>query len=146
MLRLSTLALAALLALPAADASAQQPNTTVSRVTLYRVLPAQRAVFDKDMRENLIPVWEAEKKAGVIVDYAVFTKNVRDSENDWNVGVNITYANWATLDGLQARIGPITLRHYGSAERRTSMGDARNAMRVVVSSTWLNPYNPNPNP
>lgn len=142
--RLSILSLAAVLALSAPPAIAQQAAapTAISRVTLYRIPAGQRPAFDKDMKENIFPIWEAQKKAGIIVSYAVFTKTTRDGENDWQVGTTVTYANWGALDGIGAKTDPITLKHYGSAERRTAAGDARNTFRVAVSAHWLGSYAP----
>lgn len=119
---------------PATQAPGQVTTTTVSRVTLYRIMPGQNAAFNRDVAENLIPVWEEFKKAGMIVDYAVFTKNSTDSPEDWNVGVTLTYANFAALDGFGAKAGPITLKHYGTAERRTAALNARTQLRSVVQS------------
>ena len=141
--RTSSLLLVVALTLPAAIA-AQAPaaNTTVSRVTLYRVLPGQGAAFNKDMKEHIIPVLEEQKKAGLIVSYGIFVKNTTEKEDDWSVGVTVTLANWGAVDGFVAKIEPITLKHYGSAEKRTEAALARSNLRRVVSSTWLTPYNP----
>jgi hypothetical protein len=140
MIRRPAFALALLIAMPFVPALAQPATqtqvapTTVSRVTLYRILPGQNAAFNRDVAENLIPVWEEFKKAGMIVDYAVFSKNSTDGPDDWNIGITLTYANFAALDGFGAKAGPITLKHYGTAERRTAAGNARNQLRTVVQS------------
>lgn len=142
MARRSALPLALLLGLPlttaAAQPAAQAPvtvtTTSVTRVTLYRILPGQNAAFNRDVLENQIPVWEEFKKAGMITGYGVFSKNSTESPEDWNVGTTLTYANFAALDGFGAKAGPITLKHYGTAEKRTAAGNARNALRTVVSS------------
>ena len=144
MKRLSKLAIALLLALPAAPIAAQAPApvTTITRVTLYRVLPGQGQAMAKDIKEHFIPLEEEYKTAGLIVGYGTFTNTTKKDENDWTVGTTVTYANWGALDGLGSKINPITLKHYGTAEKRTAAGDARNAIRVVVSANWLGAYNP----
>ena len=141
---LSKLTIALLLALPAASIAAQAPApvTTITRVTLYRVLPGQGPAMAKDFKEHFIPLEEEYKKAGLIVAYGMFTNSTKKDENDWTVGTTVTYANWGALDGLGAKTSPITLKHYGTAEMRTAAGDARNAIRVVVSASWLGAYNP----
>jgi len=135
-----TFALAFLLALPLVPAAAQPPapvqvtTTAVTRVTLYRIVTGQNAAFNRDVLENLIPVWEEYKKAGMLVDYAVFSKNSTESPEDWNIGISLTFPNFAAFDTFGARTGPITLKHYGTAEKRTAALNARFALRTVVSS------------
>ena len=138
----SALSLALLLALPllplaaqpAAPAPVQVTTTSVARVTLYRIATGQNAAFNRDVLENLIPVWEEYKKAGIITGYNVFSKNSTESPDDWNIGISLVYPNFAALDNLGAKTNPITLKHYGTAEKRTAALNARNALRTVVSS------------
>jgi hypothetical protein len=109
----------------------------VSRVLLMRVNPGMGQEFNRDMRQHLLPVWEEEKAAGILVNYSVFTNTTASSPDDWGVGYTLTYPNWAALDSLGARTGPITLRHYGSAEARTAAGMRRDQLRTVVQSMLL---------
>lgn len=142
MSRVSSLAL--LLLLPVAtlvaqpSAGQQAPvritTTAVSRVILLRILPGQAAAFNRDMLENIIPIYEAAKAAGIIVNYTVFGKSTSDGEEDWQRGITLTYANWAAIDGLAQRMDAITLRHYGSAERRTQVEQARQSLARTVSA------------
>jgi hypothetical protein len=109
-------------------------TTAVSRVVLYKLLPGQGPAYNQDVLEHLMPVYEAEKQAGILTGYQFFSKTTTDTPEDWNVGVVLTYANFAALDNLATRTDPITLKHYGSAEKRTAAGTARNQIRTVVSS------------
>src|SRR3989475_8274278 len=110
--------------------SAQQPAgsvkvtpTTVTRVILFKVNPGQRPAFDQDVMSNLIPVFEEEKKAGILTGYEFFNNVTADNPNDWTVGMLLTYANYAALDGLGDRTDPIELKHYGSAAKRQAAGE-----------------------
>ena len=69
--------------------------TTVSRTFLYKINPGQRPAFDQDVMSNLIPVFEEEKKAGIITGYEFFNNVTADNPNDWNVGMLLTYAQFA---------------------------------------------------
>ena len=60
------------------------------------------------------------------------------SRDDWQMGITITYKDYAALDGLGAKTGPITLKHYGSEIARTLAGDARAKLRVLMSSNLIN--------
>jgi len=146
-MRIPTLvAAAALLAVGAANSplAAQQraaPTDTmtmtpgpVMRVVLMRANTGMGQEVAQDMRHHLLPVWEEEKTAGILLNYSVMTNTTTESPDDWTVGYVLTYPNWAALDSLFARTGPITLRHYGSAEARTAAGDRRDQIRTVVSS------------
>jgi hypothetical protein len=126
--------------LPTLPAVAQQApvrttTTAVNRTTLYRLLPGQGAAYAQDVFEHGMPVLEEQKKAGIITGYQFFSKATTESPDDWNVGVTVTYANYAALDNLGAKLDPITLKHYGTAEKRTAAAAARNQIRTLVRST-----------
>ena len=129
-----------LLVLPAVPVVAQQgggvrvTGTTVTRVTRYRVNPGQRPAFDADVMENLIPIYEEYKKAGIITDYGISNNVTQGNANDWNVLITLVYPNFAALDNLGARQNPILLKHYGSAAKQQAAGEKRNQIRGVVQS------------
>lgn len=83
---------------------------------------------------HLIPIYEEFKKAGIIVSYSFFGKSTLESPDDWTFGTMLTYPNYAGLDNLGSRTNAITLKHYGTAERRTLVGNGRNAIRTAMSS------------
>jgi len=127
--------------LPWAQVAAQQAAggvkvtpSTVTRVILVKINPGQRPLFDQDMMDNQIPIFEEEKKAGIITNYEIFNNVTTNGPNDWGVGIALTYPNYATLDNLGERTDPITLKHYGSAEKRQEAADHRNQIRTVQSS------------
>lgn len=133
------LALAALaLAITAAPALAQQsPNTTpttVTRVTLVKIKPGHGDQYWADIRQNLKPVYDEQKRQGLLTDYSVATKSTTDSPDDWGVVITVTYPNWAALDTFTSRSDPITLKHYGSAANRTAAILARIEHGTIVSS------------
>lgn len=141
MSRISLLPGLLLLALPLAPVAAQQAaapitvtTTAVSRVTLFKILPGQGAAHNQDVLDHLIPIYEEYKKAGIIVSYSFFGKSTLESPDDWTFGTMLTYPNYAGLDNLGSRTNAITLKHYGTAERRTLVGNGRNAIRTAMSS------------
>lgn len=134
--------LAGFVVLRRSQVSAQTVNvkvtpTTVSRVVLVKVNPGQRPAFDQDMVSNEIPVFEEEKKAGILTGYQLFNNVTADSPSDWSVAIVFTYPNYATLDTLAERTDPITLKHYGSAAKRQAAGEHRNQIRTVVSNRLI---------
>lgn len=145
MTRVTALVGALLLAAPLAPAFAQQPAAApvtvttagISRVTLFKILPGQGGAYNRDVMDNLIPIYEEAKKAGILLSYSFFSKLTTESPDDWGVGITLTYPNWAALDNLGAKMAPITLRHYGTAERRNAANTARGELRTVVSSMLM---------
>jgi hypothetical protein len=127
---------------PWARVTAQQPAagsvkvtpSAVTRVILIKVNPGQRRDFDQDMMDNAIPVYEEEKKAGILTNYEIFNNVTTNGPNDWGVGIALTYPNYAMLDTIGERVDPITLKHYGSAEKRQAAADHRTQISTVVSS------------
>ena len=139
-------ALAGFIALHRSGVSAQTVNvkvtpTTVSRTVLYKINPGQRPAFDQDVMTNLIPVFEEEKKAGILTGYQFFNNVTADNPNDWNVGMLLSYSNYAALDGLGDRVDPIELKHYGSAAKRQAAAEHRNQLRTVVSNRLVRMVN-----
>lgn len=143
------LALAALaVALVSTDGLAQQsPNTnptTVTRVVLIRIKPGRSDQFWQDLRQHLKPVYDEEKRQGILVDYSVATKATTENADDWNVVLTLTYRNWAALDSLAPRTDPITLAHYGSAANRSAAANARIENESVVASFLVRNQSVNP--
>jgi hypothetical protein len=143
------MAVAALaLAVFAAPALAQQsPNTTpttVTRVILIRIKPGHADPFWQDVRQHLKPIYDEEKRQGMLADYSVSTKSTQDNPEDWNVALTLTYPNWAALDTFGPKTDPITLAHYGSAANRTAAGNARIEHGAIVASFLVRDQTVNP--
>ena len=133
------MAVAALaLAVFAAPALAQQsPNTTpttLTRVVLIRIKPGHADPFWADVRQHLKPIYDEEKRQGLLSDWSVSTKPTQDNPDDWNVVLTLTYPNWAALDTFGPKTDPITLAHYGSAANRTAAGNARIEHGTIVAN------------
>ena len=136
------------LMLCAAPALAQQsPNTTpgtVTRVILVRIKPGHGDPFWADVRQHQKPIWDEQKRQGILTNYTVATKVTLDNPDDWSVAGTFTYPNWATLDNLQSRTEAITLAHYGSAANRTAANIARLEHSTVVASFLVRDQTVNP--
>lgn len=121
------------------QAQAQDDTTpgSVWRVNLLKVKPGKMNDVLMDLRRNFRVVNEEFKRQGLIVDYRVYFNTTTDGPNDWDVATAIAYKNWAALDDLGPKADAITLKHYGSREKRREAGDARNQMRDLVSSRLM---------
>lgn len=138
----SVVAVPAAWAQPAAPAAVSDsgitPTPALLRVSLYRYAEGMQQAAIADMRTHLIPVWEAFKAAGIIVNYSTMTNVTASSKDDWQFGIVFTYKNWAALDSLGPKQAAITLKHYGSADARAAAGQARAKLRVLVSTNLVN--------
>ncbi|MGQ0543479.1 MAG: hypothetical protein ACT4O9_16810 [Blastocatellia bacterium] len=133
--------------------TATPPPTTagnVSRVTYFDVLPGKNAEFTTFLRTNTKPILDEQVKQGLIVSYGYFTKPVTEGPGDWDLGVVITYKNYADAIDFNAernaKFDAISLKHYGTAEARTKANDSLNAMRTVASSMLVRGLTLNPMP
>lgn len=122
---------------PAVSDSGFTASPVIMRVSLYRYADGMQAAAIADMQTHLIPTWEAMKQAGVILNYSVMNNPNPSSRDDWQFGITLSYANNAALDGLGAKNAAITLKHYGTAAARTAAGDARQKLRVLISSNQI---------
>jgi len=102
-----------LLSLATATAQDQYTEGTVERVTLVRILAGHFDAFMADIKNNLKPIWEAEKSAGLIEGYQVFFNQTRASIDDWDIGIALTYKNMAGLDGLEMKVLDLRMKQYG---------------------------------
>ena len=133
------LSLALLLAalMSAATTYAQNPNYNVGpvwRVTYVHIKPGQGDAFWADVRTHLKPIWDEQKKQGLIADYKLFTNATTNSSNDWSVGIAILYSNWAALDQIDAKAATIAVAHYGSRDAMMDAARKRAEISEVVAS------------
>jgi hypothetical protein len=79
---------------------------------------------------------EEQKKAGIILDYAVY-QTVPRGPGDPDLYLTVVYKNMAALDGLDARTDPIAEKIFGSMEQSNAASAARGKMRTLVGSELI---------
>ncbi len=109
----------------------------ISRVILLKIKPGKFDAFMQDLRDHVKPIWEEEKRQGVIMDYKVYLNSTTDTPGDWNVALALQYKNYAALDGLAAKASDITLKHYGSREAQQGALSRRIENAEVVASRLM---------
>jgi hypothetical protein len=125
------------LLMSAAGAHAQSPfynNGPVWRVVYIHLKPGQGDVFWNDVRQNLKPIYEEQKKQGLITDYKFWTNVTTDNPNDWDVAIGLLYANYAALDQVAAKAATITVQHYGTREASLEAVKKRSESAEIVAS------------
>jgi hypothetical protein len=126
-----------LVAATAATAQVKYNEGAVERVVLLHVTAGHFDAFVADIKANVVPIWEAEKKAGLIQDYAMFLNTTRSSSDEWDFGYELTYKNMAALDGLPDKVFEMRMKQYGSESAEQKVIDKRVENAHVVSSYLL---------
>lgn len=120
-----------------ASAQKRYDEGHVERVVLMHATPGHANALLDSMKKDAIPVWDAEKKAGIIVDYQLFINQTSAGPEDWDIGYSIVYTNMAALDGLFEKVDPITKAHYGDYAKRDEAAQKRVENFHVVSSMLI---------
>jgi hypothetical protein len=119
---------------------AQERPYTEGPVVSVSYIRIKQGMFDKymkyldtDYKRNI----EAQKKAGIILDYAVYS-SPQSREEDWNMVLSVTYKNMAALDSLRERTEPLTVRTLNATPEQLAQATIeRGAMRDLVGSRLL---------
>ena len=106
---------------------------TVSVVSSIRTEPGQNETYMKYLATTYKQLMEEQKKAGIIVDWSVFTARPRTPDGP-NLYLVTTYKNLAAMDGLQDKTDAIQEKFIGNQEARDAAMVARGKMRSMVGS------------
>jgi|SRR5664279_17692 len=109
----------------------------VDRVVLLHILPGHFDAFMDDLKKNIVPIWEAQKKAGLIESYGMFLNTTRSTGDEWDFGYELVYKNMAALDGLPDKVYEMRMKQYGSSSAEQKVIDKRVENVHVVSSYLL---------
>jgi hypothetical protein len=117
-------------------AAAQVPfnQGAVERVVLIHILPGHSDAFFADLKANIVPIWEAQKKAGLVQDYQMFMNTTSSGPEDWDFGYSLTYKNMAALDGLPDKVYELRMKQYGNKTAEQKVIDKRVENVRVVNS------------
>jgi hypothetical protein len=119
-----------------ATAVAQDQYTEggLTRVTLVQILPGHFNAFMDDLKMNIKPIWDAEKKAGLIENYSIFLNTTKANPDDWDIGFAISYKNFASLDGLAQKVLDLRMKQYGDKSKEQQVIDKRVQNARTVTS------------
>jgi hypothetical protein len=106
----------------------------VTRVTLVQILPGHFNAFMDDLKTNLKPIWETEKKAGLIENYSIFLNATRANPDDWDIGFTLSYKNFAALDGLAQKVLDLRMQQYGDKSKEQQVIDKRMQNGRLITS------------
>jgi hypothetical protein len=117
---------------------AQQYYTPVSayRVVKLRILPGKTKEFFEAFA-YAPKVFEAEKAAGIILGYEVFTSVNYEGPDKYDVMYVIHFKNLAVLDTSGDLAEPVLAKVYGSPEKRAEINKLRAESSETVSSELI---------
>jgi len=104
-----TLLAAALAVAPLSAFAQDYTEGSVLEVTSVRVKDGQWDNYMAYLKGQYKPLLEAEKKAGLILDYTVYSTTPR-SLDDPNLYLAVVYPNLGAMDGLEAKVEPLSER------------------------------------
>ena len=112
----------------------QYTEGTVERVVLVHILPGHFNAFMDDLKANIKPIWDAEKKSGLIENYSIFLNTTKANPDDWDIGFSISYKNFAALDGLGMKVLELRMKHYGDKSKEQQVINKRVENAITVGS------------
>jgi len=123
-----------------ADDSKAYTDGPVSEVTSIRTKPGMFDAYMKWLDTTGKQLREAEKKAGIIVDYAVFSVMPR-SPHDPDLYLVVTYKNMAALDDLSDRMEPIMKQMWATRDAAEKADADRESMREILGTQVIRQLN-----
>ena len=134
--------LAAVLALGlSATVQAQEalPYTegAVVEVTAVDIMDGEFDNYLEYLQSKYKPIMEAQKKAGIILDYGVYQNQVGTDE-DADLYLVVFYPNMAMLDGLRDKVDPLMTKVSGQTVKQSNAAfGARGKMRNIMGTELL---------
>ena len=124
------------LLLLAIGAAAQDQYTEgkVERVVLLRILPGHGTAAWADIKNNLQPVWEAEKSQRAYRGLCALPQPDQRPSRRLGLGLEITYKNMAALDGLGMKVLDLRMKQFGDRSKEQKVIDKRVENMEVVAS------------
>ena len=119
-----------------ADDSKAYTEGTVVEITSIRTKPGMFDAYMKWLDTTGKQLREDEKKAGLILDYAVYGAQPR-SPHDPNIYLVITYKNMAALDGLSDRVEPLQRKLWATRDAAAKAAADRESMREVLGTELI---------
>jgi hypothetical protein len=119
-----------------ADESRSYNEGTVTEVTSIRTKPGMFDAYMKWLDTTGKQLREDEKKAGIIVDYAVYGVMPR-SPHDPDLYLVVTYKNMAALDGIEDRVEPLIKKIWATRDTAAKAEVDRESLREILGSQLI---------
>lgn len=131
---------AMLLALPfasiAADDGYSYTEGSVLNVTSVRTKPGMFDSYMEFLSKTYKPMMEEQKKAGVILSYAVYAGSPK-SPSEPDLYLVVEYKNMAALDDLNAKTDPISKKYFASLAAANKAAADRESVRQILGQEQM---------
>ncbi len=89
--------------------------------------------YIKQITGTVKPVYDAEKKEKIILDYKILNGEASDP-HDFNILILVEYPNWAAFDNLRDKMDPVIAKVMGSEEQRRDLAVKRLDIREILGT------------
>lgn len=120
----------------AADEPRPYTEGPVVRVSYIKTKPGMFDAYMKWVATDRKALMEEYKKAGIIVDYRVYSAEPR-AASEPDVILTVTYKNFAALDGLEDRQDTVSSKLIPTRQKGNEMAIAREQLREVLGSETI---------
>jgi hypothetical protein len=138
---LGLLAAVTLAAMPLAQAQEHMTQGPIWVLSCFQVNDGQYDAYMTFLRTHTLPMSEARKKAGLIIDYKLFMTN-RDGPNDCDLTTAVLYPSAAAAFDYSAaddaKDDEISKAHWAQWDEATAKKtqESRFGMRRFISNSW----------
>jgi hypothetical protein len=119
-----------------ADEARPYTEGNVVNVSYVKIKPGMFDAYMRYLATTYKQLLEEQKKAGIVVDYAIYQAEARNAE-DPDLILTTVYKNWAALDGLADREEPIQAKTFGSRDKSNAAAVDRESMRTLLGSETI---------
>jgi len=128
----------ALFAAAGVASAADRPYTegAVLNVSSIRTEPGMFDSYMSYLATTYKQTMDAQKAAGIILDYSVYTVVPRGPD-DPDIYLVTVYKNMAALDGLTEKLDPIQQKAFGDLSQRSAATIERGKMRTALGTEMI---------
>ena len=120
----------------AADDGYAYTEGSVLDVTSVRTKPGMFNAYLQFLSTTYKPMMEEQKKAGVILSYAVYGASPK-SPNEPDLFLVVEYKNMAALDDLNAKTDPISKKYWATMAASDKAAADRESIRQILGDELI---------
>lgn len=118
-----------------------EENTTqgpVWDIQFIRTKPNQRDAYLLSLKQKTKPIWDEEKRQGLILDYKVFNNLTQHDPQEWDIALAVQFKNFAAIDGFESKELAIAEKMLASKQAVSQeFGEKRVEMREIISTKLI---------
>jgi hypothetical protein len=120
----------------AADDEYSYTEGSVLDVTSVRTKPGMFDTYMQFLRSTFKPMMEEQKKAGIVLSYAIYSGSPR-SPKDPDLYLVVEYKNMAALDDLNAKTDPISKKYFATLSASNKAAADRESVREILGDELI---------